>query len=1281
MLFCIYFNKIGCEVFMVGIEAVNLNKNYKKNKIAFAGHNLSSNDFGEKTYKFFIPKVSYKNDAILELKQFTRDHRGNVDLKTAVSLPPVRIPAGQHYVEIPVSSFELGGNEVIAYRFLIDELPLNDHHRFVQIGDDRYNLADIPSGDVLETPKSIYHLLPGTFNPKLKNEKVINALGEEIAVDDRTARLNHFMKFDTNIQDIIEKIPHIKKMGFRRILSTPLFGQDNTSIHGYWTVNPYQITERLGSMEDFKKLQINLFKNSMGFIADGAFTDEGLAGIHLRDIMRNGEKSPFKYWFDLYNFPSEPLKLGILPDTKAGYNNFDIRIVNSPIIWTVDKEGMPTGDFGKSNNGYDSKKPTYIQIYDKRLTSLEQLKSDKVFYNYAIRNIPEKDDISDWMDSVMPYSFPVNVSEIYKKSKLALKNKDVPAKEFLKTWNHFELSTAKEASGLSLWTGNKDIAKLRFTLPSAKQKLIEESASSTIEGIKNKNAALEATEQVQDYIAGVGEFWTNKTAKILREYIANQFAGALTVSDFKNIILAKAGKDLPEAIKYITDVQIQRALEDNYEAAKLLLLPENITDALAEYPLEALEVSDDITSIFAYPSFKEKVSEKLYPAAMKDATIKILEKIDKKNILAGNLLKNGEINEENISIFQLISDDIARFILIKGLSNSFNVDDIISYSPTSLEKLKELSVAKLGLNACEPKEAEEKLFSILKSNIKNISDKDFEKYADYLANRIKDIDKDSIKVANLIIDKSEAGLNWRIDAAKDIAEIDDFVEYDADAIETWQALVDFWKRFNSGVKAYNSHSYKIGEFTDTAVSYTNTSKKIKNGGDLEQKIIENGEFTTQSNYNYMFSTLQRYFSAMPENNGDINVDASSLIKEKFLYGWDGVPGFLYSGDKNNISFSHVATGNHDKQRIAHTFSMNMALAYKDLNSNNDLASEVYDDLLKSALHYSDYYHFISERNLNELFRYISPKNLAKMAALTDAFNKALNKANIDPKSAEDLLHIFTKALDELAAKSHPAEKTFFFKSFEDNYSDIIKLTSQKNETFEAFARKIEHIVHDEFTKPAQIRGIELAKVMVAMPGNPTLYAGDELLELGGEEKAKNVYLQNRNRNQWEKLETKDYGNVQRYKNELAKIFNLRNDRHLTSLVNGDTILLQNQAATPYGRELTAMYRYNNNDDCVILFNNLGFNSSRHFGENVSDRTIYIPQITMSAGDYYKNDQIIDSVGLPPGFKLKPGTKFVDALDSTQKFIVCDDGNIRSINYQNGEYIKVDSAAKILKQLK
>ena len=46
--------------------------------VSFKGHNIIENDFGEKMYKFFLPKV-YFNKAQIKLKKFSIDSNGNID--------------------------------------------------------------------------------------------------------------------------------------------------------------------------------------------------------------------------------------------------------------------------------------------------------------------------------------------------------------------------------------------------------------------------------------------------------------------------------------------------------------------------------------------------------------------------------------------------------------------------------------------------------------------------------------------------------------------------------------------------------------------------------------------------------------------------------------------------------------------------------------------------------------------------------------------------------------------------------------------------------------------------------------------------------------------------------------------------------------------------------------------------------------------------------------------------------------------------------------------------
>lgn len=1290
---------------MVSVDVVGIKTN--KSSLSFRGHNIDANSEGSKVYKFYLPKVSY-NNASLVLRKFLIDDNGNV--KPIPKSSEIKIPYSNSnpVLEVDPSDLKLRNNEILGYRFIIDDKDFNDRSRFIDYDDKKYNISTPSSANILQTPSSIYHILPNTFNPNTAKKTYIDAYGHEVNVDAKTVVMNHVMKYDSTLNDVIEKIPHIKKMGFKRILSTPIFGQDTLSSHGYWTANPFQITESLGHIEDFDDLQINLFKNSMGFIADGAFTDEGLTGIHFMDILRNGKQSPFVNWFELHNFPLKKIGLGILPDTEKGYANMDIRVVNSPVIWSLNKEGKPVEDFGKENPNYNPHQETFIQLYDRRLTSTQQLNEDRVFLAYDIKNPLNKEDISGWTDSVLPYAFPVDATEIIKRAKLVitasrdLNDESIPAKEFLKSWEHFELTQAQNSSGVTLWTGNKDIAKLRFTAPVSKQNNFKKEAISHTMGEMTTLDVLKSTTQVQEYIKKVGIFWTNRTSKTLRRYIAQQLASANSPQEIHNTILSKAGSSLPAELKYLTLNQIEKAdsVKNNNQA------PTRIEEMFLEYPPEALEVNPFISSLFAYPVFQTNMEKILYSGSMKKATLRLLSEIDKARNSQNKLLDNNMLNPQTAAITQLISDDIARFLLIKGVAPKFDIDSLLAPQNSKFyEALKNISLDKMLLEKKTPEERAAYLLDKMNKNISNISADDIKKMSNYLANKIKNITPMHIKVSNLILDKTEAGLNWRIDAAKDIAEIENFNENEVSVEETWQEILNFWADFNNGVKRYNKHSYQIGEFTDTNFGYNQKNEKFKSAGQLEQSFMDKGSFTTQTNYSYLFSLLQSLYGGFAENGQGMNVGAFEELVPKLLFGWEDTPGYLYSGNKNNLSFSHVAVGNHDKQRISHTFSMNMPLAYNEWNEG--FRNQIYDDLMSSSLHYASFFDDLrSSKSLDGNFypetfgekfgnvlNKVSPKNLTKMAALTDAFNEMLK--TLSPNDIEQygdkeyLLQKFTSEVEKIALNGKPEAKMFFYRNYETNIADIIKVALQEQDNFAEFLANNQGRLHKELTKQASIRGKELAKMMVALPGAPTLYAGDELLESGGEEKSRNVYLQNRNRLHWENLNDKEnYSHVLEHKEALEKIFNLRNDKNLTSLINGDTTLLKWQGDAGDGRYVLGLYRYNDNDDSIILVHNRGFNSSRRLPDDAARKT-KINYIDMGQGlieqignRNYAHKTLEKEVGLPN--KLEAGRIFVDALDENRHFVVHSDGNIYKMS-QSGEIsyepIELDGSVTILKRAK
>ena len=95
------------------------------------------------------------------------------------------------------------------------------------------------------------------------------------------------------ILEMIDWIPHIKKLGMNAVYFSPVF---SSSDHGYDTKDYQKIDERLGTNEDFKKMCDAMHEEGIQVILDGGIlimSEE--SSLHLR-CERKKWDSPYKDW-------------------------------------------------------------------------------------------------------------------------------------------------------------------------------------------------------------------------------------------------------------------------------------------------------------------------------------------------------------------------------------------------------------------------------------------------------------------------------------------------------------------------------------------------------------------------------------------------------------------------------------------------------------------------------------------------------------------------------------------------------------------------------------------------------------------------------------------------------------------------------------------------------------------------------------------------------------------------------------------------------------------------
>jgi cyclomaltodextrinase / maltogenic alpha-amylase / neopullulanase len=91
-------------------------------------------------------------------------------------------------------------------------------------------------------------------------------------------------------------LDHVAALGCGGVLLTPVCV---SATHGYDTVDPFRIDQRLGDDDDFAAFVEDCHARDLKVILDGVFNHVGRAFAPFRDVMARGASSPSADWFRL----------------------------------------------------------------------------------------------------------------------------------------------------------------------------------------------------------------------------------------------------------------------------------------------------------------------------------------------------------------------------------------------------------------------------------------------------------------------------------------------------------------------------------------------------------------------------------------------------------------------------------------------------------------------------------------------------------------------------------------------------------------------------------------------------------------------------------------------------------------------------------------------------------------------------------------------------------------------------------------------------------------------
>ncbi len=1126
-----------------------------KRQLNFQGVKGDYDSKNKQVFRFSLPSYKpQKETPYLEISllDYRANAAGTLGSNSFVPTETVLIPfEDKTTIELPQEEFKKAGYSAFAYRYVFED---NNGNR-------RYALDGFKKERLFGEEKNIIEIgdnfgvtpISGAMRHSFIDSDGIDV--SKLSKKDKEFIRTHHNKLGGSVKGLTYLLDNGYFDGFKYIISTPDIGADPTSPHKYWPNNQYQCT----NMNDFKEFNFELFKNGKGYVADGAFTSQSLQSPLVAHVLKWGDKSPFYNMLKM----EDGINLGIIPENEEAFNHTGVKIINAP-----------------NSEHYDKKKPVLMQFYDDRTTSEKQIEDTvHTIDKYDIPNPEDHYDIVSYQDLVHPFYFEIPDDEIDKKLALFEKNenhlllKDLSDEELdtLLNVGHGNIVNRYNASSATYWDGNVDIIKMNLSNPNKSNK-------ANIEGFFN----------ARKYLYGVATFWSEAIQSDLIFNSAKLSEKEINEIALKNGIM----QDEYEAIK--------ENINDKETYLPVLAQNKTVEDYVSEFPLQSIETSPELSAIFSQPQFSEQF--------LKGKTFDNIVELTKKAIKEITPDKYKDNDEYLTYVTKTCANEIIRHILISAMAP----DAINSDGSVDLEKLKNKATLKRMLKL-PPISVEDERAQVISRIRKNLNSIDIKNIKNKLRKDLKNISLENFKLADSVVLQGHGGLNWRFDAAKDIADLESIKNSTSTFKDLWSGTVDipgtqqFWGEFIKRIKTYNPSSYIIAEIT-------NFGDGLYNWNDFDSMM------------NYDSRVANSYLNKIKDDIDEVENPTSTLSQLANTFCDETL-----SFDKRREAFRramNIMDENRSKYPTYDNYENNLPYAKEQefLEQIGASTSSNYDKYFNNLSAfvgvdpehgYDKSYCAGDVRNLknktNELIKYSQPNSILMSHVFTDnhdkprlmhtlpldmgLYVKSINQdaiingnsiKNLDRDAKEKIYELTGRGDFEnlnsqavavgLMMKSKIEEIYVKDKKTQKQLLDALKdlVNGKKGDKFvyrraSAFGTlpyeitvrdlfkkagiddegEIENFIYNIVQEPMDLQD-KLWQVMNALTGVPTMYYGTDYAQTGYESASKNLWWGNRDRARHERRDDKLYAP---FYNKMHAISSLSLMPNLSALKNGYPELL------------------------------------------------------------------------------------------------------------------------------
>lgn len=771
-------------------------------------------------------------------------------------------------------------------------------------------------------------------------------------------------------------IPYLKENGYKYMFSTPIANGSKGWSLGYWNKNNMQVSPNMGNTENFASFFRDLYTNGMKYVYDGTFTSEGLEGIHFQYALRWAEKTPQSYyWFRMSGLKNSNLGLGAIPKNKE---NLRFRVVNAPYNYQL----QANGTYKKIvNPDYNSKKETMFQIYDASQASEKQIKAlDKAIINYEKLTEGKALDINNHDDTVINFIFQIDpkeydrridvINELNKKFGKNINLDSADGTIMAAQFSNFKIDKKTEG-GFVTWDANTDMVKMNYGISGYDEKLLQAIVSRS-ERDYEKQMIERGAREVQDLTIQSGKYWTGKVKDIQTIYTAQTVGKAKTVEDINKLI--KDGK-LPEEAK-LNNEALSNILNGQYLLApKGVMVKDDVTvKSLMKLPLDTLEFGENTVGVLSTSYFSNRATtddtigvsrfdlmkknnphlvepyvknykrvNSLFNNEIKDfadAIIKQVNQTSNEKLLDSN----GDYTEYGEYVMELVGQDITKYAFLKSLGGDNFKTKILPNGEITYdyEALKEgTSLKALDINGNSPEDEAEKLEKKIEKGIKHLSDSDISYVSEAISKRISGTDTSSFRIAEALVDRTGLGLDWRLDAAKDVIDMDAIRNEDNAFDDNWDDVIVFWEKFVKGIKSENPNAYIVAEITDIPDlmrdtygadsnpydGSTNIGQRFNGEPDAFAKFFNETGITSEAGYSYFFTDLLTNFAPSFDTG-----DGMGPNHDKFKARFDLL---MQTRSVDYLRNFYTFMGNHDKPRMIHGLAVDMSMFHANILGSDE----------------------------------------------------------------------------------------------------------------------------------------------------------------------------------------------------------------------------------------------------------------------------------------------------------------------------------------------------------